>query len=170
MAAKRRRKRKPGDKPMGGGGARHPNSLANLRSDYGATPGNTLRLKHGFRSKQLIADVSDEVNEVMDGIAAVVPVRENGEAPACDTMAIELCAVALKRWRSVYAYVDLHGVLDDKGNEQPAARVEREAERALWRALGELGLSPQSRSRLGLNLARAQSFDLARHWQEQDDG
>jgi hypothetical protein len=31
-------------------------------------------------------------------------------------------------------------------------------------------MSPMARSKLGLNIPRtAQSFDLARHWQEQDD-
>jgi hypothetical protein len=34
-----------------------------------------------------------------------------------------------------------------------------------------MGMTPRSRARLGLDLGRAaQSFDLARHWQEQGDG
>jgi hypothetical protein len=42
---------------------------------------------------------------------------------------------------------------------------------ALHRCLDSLGMSPMARSKLGLNIARtAQSFDLARHWQEQSDG
>jgi hypothetical protein len=132
-------------------------------------PGNQIAATHGYRSAAVVKDVSAEVREIMDGIAAVVPVREDGEAPACDALAIEACAVALRRWRHVYAYADTHGRLDRKGNETDAARVEDKAERALWRALGALGLHPQSRVALGLNLARAQSFDLARHWQEQGD-
>jgi hypothetical protein len=47
---------------------------------------------------------------------------------------------------------------------------ELRAEGALHRCLDVLGMNPASRTRLGLNLARAaQSFDLARHWQEQGD-
>ncbi|HEX4189000.1 MAG TPA: hypothetical protein VHY83_13990 [Solirubrobacteraceae bacterium] len=34
-----------------------------------------------------------------------------------------------------------------------------------------MGMTPRSRARLRLDLGRAaQSFDLARHWQEQSDG
>ena len=44
------------------------------------------------------------------------------------------------------------------------------AENQLHRALDNLGCSPMARSKLGLNIARtAQTFDLARHWQEGGD-
>jgi hypothetical protein len=33
-----------------------------------------------------------------------------------------------------------------------------------------LGMTPTSRAKLGLDLVRAQSFDLARQWAEDDDG
>lgn len=32
-----------------------------------------------------------------------------------------------------------------------------------------MGMTPRSRARLGLDVKRVQSFDLARHWQEQGD-
>jgi hypothetical protein len=64
----------------------------------------------------------------------------------------------------------LGGRIDNKGEVKQAAHYELQGEAALHRALDVLGMNPASRSRLGLNLARAQSFDLARHWQDQGDG
>ena len=44
----RRRTRKPGNgKPVGGGGARHPNSLSNLVNAPAAPAGNTRTMRHG---------------------------------------------------------------------------------------------------------------------------
>jgi hypothetical protein len=95
----------------------------------------------------------------MDALAAAVPVVEaDGTAPASDTVAIEAAARALKRWRHLHAYNDLHGRLTDKGNVKPSARYELEAESALNRSLDNLGCNPQARSRLGLNLARAHEY------------
>ncbi len=159
----RRRKPKP---HRTGGSARHPNSLGNLRAGAGppTAPGNTLALKHGFRSEALVRDVEAEVRELMDALAESAPVRDpDGGLPAADTVAIETAARALKRWRHVTAWCDLHGRLDEKGEVRSAARYELEGERALHRCLDSLGMNPQARSRLGLNIARtAQSFDLAR--------
>jgi hypothetical protein len=82
--------------------------------------------------------------------------------------AVEVAARALKRYRSVSGWCDLHGRLDDKGEVKQAARYEVTAENQLHRALDSLGMSPMARSKPGLNIARtAGAFDLARHWQEQ---
>jgi hypothetical protein len=66
----------------------------------------------------------------------------------------------------------MYGRLDEKtGAVKQAAQYELDGERALQRALDNLGMSPMARSKLGLNIARtAGAFDLARHWQEQGDG
>jgi hypothetical protein len=127
---------------------------------------------HGFRSEALVKDVEPEVRELMDALAESAPVRDpDGSLPGADIVAIEAAARALKRWRSVSAWCDLHGRVDPKKHEvRPAARYELEGERALQRCLDSLGMSPMSRSKLGLNIARtAGAFDLARHRQEQDD-
>jgi hypothetical protein len=165
------RKRKSG-KPIGGGGARNPASIANLRRGLPAPIGNARAMTHGFQSEALVKDVSDEVRELAALIAETVPVKDpDGSAPAADTLAIEAAAVALKRWRSVHQWCELHGRLTDKGEVKPAANYELEGERALHRCLDALGLSPMARSKLGLNIARtAGAFDLARHWQDQGDG
>ena len=160
-----RRKRKTSH--IGGGGKRHPASLANLRRGITtAPPGNQRRVTHGFGSQALVKDVGDEVRVLMDALAEGLPVRD----PA-DTAAIEVAAAALRRWRSVSSYCDLHGRIGKDGKISSPADYELRAERALHRCLDDLGMSPLSRSRLGLNIARTQqSFDLARYWQEQDNG
>lgn len=165
-----RRKRKSELRKRGGGAARNPNSLANLIKPPPATIGNTRAMTHGFRSAALVADVAAETLELMAALAEAAPVRDSdGGLPAADTVAIETAARALKRYRAVCAWLDLHGRLDDKGNVKEAARYELAGERALGRALDVLGMNPQSRVRLGLNLARtAGAFDLARHWQQAD--
>ena len=86
----------------------------------------------------------------------------DGSAPMADTLAIEAAAVALKRWRSVHTWCELHGRIDDDGEIRPAAEYELRGETALHRCLDVLGLNPAARGRLGLNIARAQSYgDLA---------
>jgi hypothetical protein len=164
----RKRKSGPG-KGQGGGGQRHPNSLRNLRPGP-AEIGNQRGLVHGARSELLVRDVEAEVRELMDALASSAPVRDpDGSLPAADVVAIEVAARSLKRYRHVSAWCDLHGRFDEKtGAEKSAARYELQGEAALNRALDTLGMSPMARSKLGLNIARSQSFDLAAQWAEED--
>jgi hypothetical protein len=163
-----RRKRKSELRKRGGGAARNPNSLANLRQPPPAPTGNQLARTHGYRSEVLVRDVEAEVRELMDALAESAPVREaDGSLPGADTVAVEAAARALKRYRAVTAWCDLHGRLDEKtGDVKQVARYEMEGERALQRCLDALGMSPMARSKLGLNVARmaAQRFDLAARW------
>ncbi len=158
--------RRPKDRrPIGGGGARNPASLANLQPGRGAAgPGNSRALSHGAYSAQLLADVSAEVQELMAALAAAAPVREvGGELPAADLVAVEVAARALKRYRHIAAWCDTYGRITERtGEVKPAAVLEGQAERSLREAIDSLGMSPVSRARLGLDVAR--SFDLAAHW------
>jgi hypothetical protein len=90
---------------------------------------------------------------------------------AAGSVAVEAVARALKRWRSVSMWCDAHGRIDEKtGGVKQAAHYELQGEAALHRCLEVLGMNPASRSKLGLNIARAgAAFDLARHRQEQGD-
>jgi hypothetical protein len=166
----RRRKSKSG-KPHGGGGARHPNSLANLvpggpnRSAV-ATPGNQRGLTHGGRSELLLRDIETEVRELLDALAEAAPVKEaDGTLPAADVVAVERAARALKRYRSVSGWLDMHGRLDEKGKVRDAANLELACERELGRCLDDLGMTPTSRSKLGLRLVqvRAAAEEEAEH-------
>jgi P27 family predicted phage terminase small subunit len=163
----RRKRNRLGERT--GGSVRHPNSLANLRRGGGPSlAGNSYQLRHGALSKQLLADVSAEVVELMDLLAEAAPVREgDGSLPPADVVAIELAARCLKRYRHIAAYLDLHGRIADSGKVRPGAAYEVQAENQLHQALDALGMTPTSRARLGLNIARAADFDLAARWAEE---
>lgn len=150
-------------RPTGGGGARHPASLANLRNAPVPPAGNQRARRHGGYSEALVADVEREVREVMDALAEAAPVRgPDGELPAADVAAVEVAARALRRYRTVAGWCDQYGRLDERtGAAKPAAALELETERALCRALGELGLTPMSRSKLGVALARMADLSTA---------
>ncbi len=155
-------------KPTGGGGARHPRSLANLKPAPAAPSGNRRTLRHGGYSAALVADVEVEVRELMDALGEVAPVRDGaGGVPPADVPALEIAARALRRYRTVSGWCDLHGRLDDRtGERRPAATLELECERAYWRALDASGLNAQARARLGLVIAR--SVDIASALSEPD--
>ena len=152
--------RRKSTKPVGGGGARHPNSLANLVPGGGAAGlGNTRTLKHGATSTLAMTPADRDLTEIIDALASTAPIRnQDGLLPATDEAAVEIAARALKRYRSVVTWHDMHGRIDDKGNERSSARFELDTERALMRALDALGMSPAARARLGVDLARSASL------------
>jgi hypothetical protein len=147
-------------KPIGGGGARNPRSLANLQPGAGAGDGGLQRARtHGAYTEALVRDVSAEVRELMELLAEGAPVREpDGSLPAADVVAVEMAARALKRWRSVSTYCDLHGRVDPKTHKaRGAARYELDCEVALDRRLDVLGMNPTARLKLGMKIARTEA-------------
>lgn len=152
-------------RPIGGGGAGNPASLANLkRGEQPAPTGNRRALRHGGYSEALVADVSAEVRELMDALGDAAPVRDpDGSLPAADVVAVERAARLLRRYRKLEAWLDLYGELDERtGEVKPAARLAGEVGTSLDRALDALGMTPTSRGKLGLDLAR--TVDLAQEW------
>ncbi len=125
-------------------------------------------VKHGaFRT--IPRDQLDaEIEAIYRALADSAPVRDpDGGLPKADEAAVEVAARALRRWREVVAWCDLYGRYVEKtGAVKPAAEHELACERALTAALATLGLDPTARAKLGLDVARAQRFDLARYWQE----
>lgn len=164
-------RRKRPTKPIGGGGAGHPNSLANLRRPTPAPAGNRRALRHGAFATLPRDQLDEEIAQIYRALADSVPVRDaDGDLPVADEAAVEMAARALKRWRQVSLWCDTYGRFDERrGDAKPAATYELQCERRLHEALDVLGLNPTARAKLGLDLARASSFDLARHWQEEDD-
>lgn len=126
-------------------------------------------MTHGAHSAALVADVSEEVSELAAALSDVAPVRDpDGGLPVADTVAIERCARLLRRYRRLEAWLDLYGELDEKtGGAKPAARLAEEIGTSLDRSLAALGMTPSSRAKLGLDLAR--TVDLAQEWNEGDD-
>jgi hypothetical protein len=157
-AMARKRKSRATGAPRRGGGARNPASLRNLipggPRGAAAEAGNQRALTHGASSALLVKDVSAEVAELRDALSEAAPVQEDGSPPAADVAALEAAARALKRYRHISNWCDLHGRLDSDGEVRPAAQHELAAERSLLGLLDSLGMTPQSRSKLGLRLVQ----------------
>lgn len=154
--------------PLSGDPDARRRQLANLTKPPPPEIGNQRRLVHGGRSELLLRDVSAEIRELMDALAEGAPVRDpDGGLPTADVVAVERAARALKRYRHLTTWLDLHGRLDEKGGVRPAAELELKAERSLDLALDSLGMNPMARSKLGVNLAR--TFDAAEYWAGRDD-
>lgn len=148
--------------------------LANLRPAPAAPAGHSRSLVHGGRAEVLFRDVSDAVRELLDVLGELAPVRDpDGSLPAADAVAVERAARALKRYRHLAGWLDLHGRLTDAGDVKPASEYELRAERELAAALAELGMTPASRAKLGLDLQRAatsaEEADAARAARERLD-
>lgn len=135
-----------------------------------APPGNTRALKHGARARLDEGRLADKRAEVAEILADDAPLRDaEGKLPRADELAVSLLAETLVRLDGVRTYLDLHGLLTEKGEIRPAVAIE---DRLIARAFGfaeALGMTPRSRAKLGLDVARSTGFDLAAHWAE-DDG
>jgi hypothetical protein len=107
---------------------------------------------------------------VYDALAADAPLRDpEGELPVPDAAMVRLLAECLCRIESIGAYLRDHGIVDPK-TKQPRESViylEARLQNNASDYLDALGMSPRSRARLGLDLARTQ-FDLAKFWQESE--
>ena len=162
----RRRKPKP---HRTGGSARHPASLANLRPGGNVAPlGNTQTRKHGAYARIAAERLDEKAREVYDALAADAPLRgDDGGLPSHDAVQVRLLADVLCRLDSVGAWLAGRWATDEG---QRALEIESKLRREAADYLDALGMTPRSRAKLGLNLARtAGAFDLARHWQEQGD-
>ena len=83
---------------------------------------------------------------------------------------MEIAARALKRWRGVVAWCETYGRFRESDGEIKSAAVhELACERRLHEALDVLGLNPQARLKMGLTVAQTSQFDLAAHWQHEDE-
>lgn len=166
-----RRRRVKRTAPVGGGGARHPASLANLKR--GENPPRDPRLparKHGGYAEVLASRLEAKQREVFDALAADAPLRDaDGELPRHDTVAVAMLAKALCRLDDVEAYLVQRGLVDDDGHERPAVDLERRLRAEVGDWVDALGMTPRSRARLGLDVARAGHFDLAQAWADVDD-
>lgn len=143
-------------RPIGGGGTGNPNSLANLRNAPAAPTGNARAVRHGGYAALPLTQLQGEAREIYEWLAAAAPLRDEiGELPAADEAAVEVAARALKRWRAVWMWCESFGRLDEKtGAEKPAARYELACEASLNRALTVLGLTPEARLKMGVDLVR----------------
>ncbi len=153
--------------------------LANLRRGGGPNDGQFQpgqpgpRLRHGLRTRPTGGEGWDlqilgpPAQEIIDALAAGAPVRDpDGEVPTHDRLAVESCALQLVIVRRALGFLTAHGPTDARGRFRPEWAQLQSARESLDRALDRLGMTPTSRQRLGLDMAR--TFDLAQHWAAED--
>jgi hypothetical protein len=109
--------------------------------------GNQRHLVHGSYS---LVQLGPRAAELSDEIAELVPAGDT-----CDRFAIGVLSLALARLERAAA------ALDENPRPRDLARLEQDARgwaNSAMRAMDSLGLTPLSRSRLGLNIVRTREI------------
>lgn len=149
--------------------------------------GNQLARTHGAYAQVAEERLDAKAQEVFAALAADAPVRaRDGSLPAHDAVAVGLLAETLCRLDDVREWIAQHGVFDarrkkkaknprnragsrsHRQSKDPMRALEME-DRLMRRALDmldALGMTPRSRAKLGLDLARTTS--LAEAMSEED--
>jgi hypothetical protein len=143
--------------------------LANLRAAPPAPPaGNDRAATHRGYARVAPGRRDAKAATVFQALAGDAPLRDsNGSLPRADEWTVRLLAECLCRLEDVSADLDAHGWRDrETGEPRPAMSRETELRREAFGYVEALGMSPRSRARLGLNLAR--TVDLATALSEPD--
>jgi hypothetical protein len=141
-------------------------SLANLKK--GQRAGRPNGRTHGGYSRVARARLEAKQLEVYDALSEDVPLKApDGGVPAADSPLLRLLATVLCRLQDVEQHIALYGAFDQRTKE--ARRVLDVEARLRAEAAGymsQLGMSPRSRAKLGLDLVR--QADVAEAMSEPD--
>jgi hypothetical protein len=150
--------------PLSSDPAKRARQLANLRPGAAvAGPGNRRALRHGGYAAVAVERLEAKARQVYEALAADAPLRDpDGGLPAADAAAVTLLARCLVRLESVGEYLDRRGWEREDGDVRPALELEAKLRREAADHLDALGMTPRSRAKLGLDVARG--FDLAAEW------
>lgn len=139
--------------------------LANRRNAPPAPKGSKRALTHGGTA----TPEPRRQAKLEAQIAAALPVRDHdGGPPVHDMVMVRLLAITLVRLESVVRYVSKHGQLTRAGRVTPAVELEDKLTARAQKLAADLGMTPTSRAKLGLDLARTQ-VDLATLMSEAGD-
>lgn len=133
-----------------------------IRVPPGAKPPVGRPPKHGAYSGSALVPVTNEklalIRKVLEGTAVNI-------GPS-DKIALDMLARNLAKIELIDRWLAVNGLFGgDSGNEpQPILRIYWQATNAAMRLCVELGLTPQSRVRLGIGMAQAQ--DMAEEMQK----
>ena len=154
--------------PLSADPRKRARQLANLRPTPSAQPGNRLAVQHGGYAAIARDRLEEKQRQVFDALSADAPLRDaTDELPRHDGAQVALLAEVLCRLDDVNAYLAARGYLDERGNVRPAAELAGRMRREASDYLDALGMTPKSRAKLGLDLAR--TTDLATAMSEPDD-
>jgi hypothetical protein len=138
-------------------------SLANLQRGGGvpASADHRPALRHGGRAAVSARETEAKVEELRALLSEDTPIRDaDGGLPAADRMALHETAVTLVLLDRVRKDMVDHGWKDrETGQPRPVVALESQLSQRAWRQLGECGMTPAGRVRLGVGLAK--TFDLA---------
>jgi hypothetical protein len=128
-----------------------------------APVGNDRAVSHGAYAQLSAARVDGKVRQVMAALSEDAPVRDHGELPAADGVAIRLLADVLLRIDDIGEYIARRGWADAKGNPRSVLHLEMRLRDQAAGMLDRMGMNPRSRLALGVDLVRARDamFDLA---------
>ncbi len=155
--------------PLSDDPAARARQLANLRPAPAAPAGNQYLRRHGGYAAVAADRIAGRVAEVFDALAADAPLRDTaGNLPAADAGAVHLLAQALCRLEDVSDHLAATGWIDRRTKEPRLTVLDLEARlrREALALMDRLGLTPASRSKLGLDLAR--TIDLSQAMSEPD--
>ncbi|MDQ3571703.1 MAG: P27 family phage terminase small subunit [Actinomycetota bacterium] len=135
--------------------------LANLVNAPAAPPGNQRRRDHGGYAQVALERLKGKAQVVYEALAADAPLRApGGELPPADHAQVCLLAECLCRLEDVGANIRDFGLFERKGGGiRPAVDLERRLRQEAADYLDALGMTPRSRAKLGVDLAR--TVDLA---------
>ncbi len=114
--------------------------------------------KHGANAQPPAVRVRELEDGIYASLASSAPIREGNALPPADEATVRLAARTLARLESVSEWLDREGPLDRKGKVRSAALWERRLTSTAARLLGTLGMNPQARAKLGVDIKR---IDLA---------
>jgi hypothetical protein len=135
---------------------RRQRQLANLRPGGGAAGnGNGRAISHGAYAQVTAERLDAKVRRVLDAVTVDAPVREvDGALPAADGVAVRQLAETLCRLDDIGDYLHRRGWEDESGKPRPVLEYEGRLRSHVLDLLRELGMTPASRAKLGLDLAR----------------
>lgn len=160
--------------------AKRERQLANLRRGGPANAGSwqpgqsSPNLRHGLHTRPpedpgewRLQILSPAAQELLEALAEAAPVRDAaGDVPIHDRLAIEAAAVDLIIVRRCLGFLVAQGFEDSRGNQRPEVDGLGRANERLMKKLDRLGMTPASRAKLGLAMAR--TADLATAMSERD--
>lgn len=112
----------------------------------GAGPGNRRALRHGVYSER---DLEPRAVALRSDLAELVP-----GGTAADEAAVTLLGWQLARIEQANTYLAEKGIMDAKGRPRPILKMLSTWENSASRLCDQLGLTPTSRARLGVDLTR----------------
>ncbi len=136
--------------------------IANLTPAPPIQPGEQRALSHGGYAEIAAARLDAKTRAIYDAIAADAPLRATGGGlPSHDAAIVSVLAVALCHLEDVNKHLAEHGLFVRR-RPRPAVELASRFRKEIVGYLEQLGMTPKSRSALGLDLAS--TADIARQW------